>query len=91
MQVRHQSLVQMVIDLFVQSGKAPPEDHDVPKPPPILLYNPWQAVKLKPLQPQLNVCVGRQVTRNERLQLHSMLSPSQFLRSVLSDEVDCAL
>ena len=46
--------MQMVVDLFVQSGKAPPEDHDVPKAepePPVVLYNPWQAVKLKPLQP----------------------------------------
>lgn len=54
LQLQHQCLVQMVIDLFVQSGKAPPEDHDVPKAepePPIVLYNPWQAVKLKPLQP----------------------------------------
>lgn len=34
--------MQMVVDLFVQSGKAPPEDHDVPK---AVLYNPWQPVK----------------------------------------------
>ena len=44
----------MVFDLFVQSGKAPPEDHAVPKPipePPIVFYNPWQPVKLKPVEP----------------------------------------
>ena len=45
-------LVQMVFDLFVQSGKAPPEDHAVPKAkrePPVVFYDPWQPVKLKPV------------------------------------------
>ena len=47
------TLMQVVVDLFVQSWRALPEDHDVPK---AVLYNPWQPVK--PKSPRLKSQCG---------------------------------
>lgn len=44
-------VMQMVVDLFVQCGKPPPEDHAVVKikpEPPVFLYNLWQPAEIEP-------------------------------------------